>query len=233
MIIAIDGPIATGKSTIAKTLAREIGYIYFDTGAMYRCLTYGIMKYKIDYKNPDALDKYLNDFHFDIKIKQGEKHYIVDNEDVSDKIRQTDVTAMVSEISAIKKVREKLVALQRKHAVGLNVVIEGRDIGTVVFPNADIKIFLTGRADVRAKRRYDELRTKYPNETSKLTLKQILDDITKRDYDDMHREISPLRQADDAYVIDTSDLSIPDIVTKILEYKDSLLMKKPNNRVHY
>lgn len=222
MIITIDGPIATGKSTIAKALAKELGYIYFDTGAMYRCLTYGILRDKVDIHNPQALVQFLKNFTFDIKIKLGEKRYYVDHEDVTEKIRNAEVTASVSKVSAIREVREKLVAMQRQFAIGVNAVFEGRDMGTVVFPNAQIKVFLTGRPEVRAKRRFEELRAKFPEEMKHLTLEQTIDEINKRDAYDMNREISPLKQAEDALVLDTSDLSIADIVFHILEFKDTL-----------
>ncbi len=226
MIITIDGPIATGKSTIAKALAREIGFIYFDTGAMYRCVTYGIIKNKIDYSDLDQLKAYLKSFEFDVKMKHGDKHYIVEGEDVTDKIRLEEVTSLVSQVSALKEVREKLVSLQRQMAIGVNAVFEGRDMGSVVFPEAQVKIFLTGKAEVRAKRRYEELKAKYPDATEHLTMEQLLDEINKRDAYDMSRDISPLKQASDAYVIDTSGLTIQEIVMKILEYKDSLKTKK-------
>lgn len=228
MIITIDGPIATGKSTIAKSLARELGYIYFDTGAMYRCLTYGILKNHIDPDNRDQLLSYLKNFLFDIKIKQGDKHFFVENQDVTDLIRKEDVTANVSKISAIKEVREKLVLLQQKCAVGVNAVFEGRDMGTVVFPDAPLKIFLTGRSEVRAKRRYDELKARFPEESKDLTIEKTLEEINKRDAYDSTREISPLKQAPDAYVVDTSDLSVDEIVMKILEYKDGLKTRRPH-----
>lgn len=222
MIITIDGPIATGKSTIAKRLAQEIGFIYFDTGAMYRCVTYGILKNKINLEDPQQLSDYLKNFKFDIKIKRGERFYIVENEDVTDKIRLDEVTSQVSRVSAVAAVREKLTALQRDCAVGVHAVFEGRDMGTVVFPNAQIKIFLSGRPDVRAKRRFDELKAKYPKECESLTIEKALEDLNSRDNYDMKRELSPLKQAEDAYVIDTSDLSIDEIVLKILEYKDTI-----------
>jgi CMP/dCMP kinase len=222
MIITIDGPIATGKSTIAKAVAKELGYIYFDTGAMYRCLTYGIIKNKINFQDPVELKKYLDPFRFDIKVKMGEKHYFVENEDVTDKIRQEQVTSLVSQTSAIKEVREKLVSLQKAFSQGVNAVFEGRDMGSVVFPEAQVKIFLAGNADVRAKRRFNELRTKFPAETENLTFEQVLADVNQRDHYDMTREISPLCQPKDACVIDTSNLSVSDIVLKILEYKDTI-----------
>ncbi len=225
MIITIDGPIATGKSTIAKALAREVGFIYFDTGAMYRCLTYAILKHHINVDDPEQLAKFLKDFKFEVKVKLGEKHYFVEQENVTNKIRSAEVTNHVSKVSAIKAVREKLVALQRQLAVGVNAVFEGRDMGTVVFPDAHVKVFLTGRPDVRAKRRYDELKSKFPEDTKDLTLAQTLKEINDRDAYDMTREISPLRQADNALVIDTSDLSIKEIVLLIAEYRDSLKAK--------
>lgn len=226
MIITIDGPIATGKSTIAKALAREIGYIFFDTGAMYRCLTYGLLKNNINYRDFDALKVYLKNFDFDIKLKQGNKHYIVEGEDVTDKIRFESVTSKVSEVSAIKEVREKLVAIQRQLATGVNAIFEGRDMGSVVFPEAQVKIFLTGKAEVRAQRRFEEMRSRYPEQSKNLTLEQVMDDLIKRDNYDMNRDISPLKQASDAFIIDTTNLSVEDIVLKILEYKDTLKTKK-------
>ena len=220
MIITIDGPIATGKSTIAKALAREIGYIYFDTGAMYRCVTYGIVKNKINYQDLEQLKAYLKKFEFDIKLKHGgEKHYIVEGDDVTDKIRLHEVTSLVSQVSATKEVREKLVSLQRQMAVGVNAIFEGRDMGSVVFPEAQVKIFLTGKAEVRAKRRFEEMKARFPDVTEHLTLEQLLDEINKRDTYDMNREISPLKQAGDAYVIDTSGLTVHEIVMKILNTK--------------
>lgn len=230
MIITIDGPIATGKSTIAKHLAHEIGFIYFDTGAMYRSITYGILKNKIDANNPAALAEYLKNFNFEIKVKHGERFYIVEGEDVSLKIRNEEVTANVSRISALPAVREKLVALQRQLAVGVNAVFEGRDMGTVVFPNAQLKIFLTGRPEIRAKRRFEEFRSKFPEEALHMTLEKVMEDIAERDKYDTEREISPLKQAEDACVVDTSDLTIDEIVIKILEFKDTIRarMKPPS-----
>ncbi len=222
MIITIDGPVATGKSSIAKTLAHEIGFIFFDTGAMYRCITYSILKKNINPANIQDLESFLKDFSFDIKVHHGEKQYFVEGVDVTREIRSEIVTNSVSKISAIREVREKLVSLQRELSRGVNAVFEGRDMGTVVFPQAEIKVFLTGRSEIRAKRRFDELRHKFPGETENLTLKQVLEDLTQRDTLDSTRDISPLRQAADAFVVDTSDLSVDEIVFKILEHKDSI-----------
>lgn len=222
MIITIDGPIATGKSTIAKKLAHEIGFIYFDTGAMYRCLTYAILKHHVNADDPQALADFLKDFKFDIKIKHGERCYFVEGEDITLKIRGAEVTSAVSKISAIPSVREKLVAMQKEWALGVNAVFEGRDMGSVVFPAAELKIFLTGNSEVRAARRYAELREKFPTETKDLTLAKVREDIDLRDGFDTKREISPLVKAPDAFEVDTSNLTIDEIVLKILEYKDTI-----------
>lgn len=226
MIITIDGPVATGKSTIAKKLASAIGYIYYDTGAMYRMVTLAVLKNKIDLNNTDQLKEFLSKFDFDIKIKKGERRYFLDKEDVSDVIRQSEVTSQVSRISANPLVREKLVAIQREHAKGVNAVFEGRDMGTVVFPDANLKIFLTGRPEVRAKRRFDELKSKYPEISKDLTLEQCLKEIQDRDNYDTSREVSPLCKAADAFEVDTSDLDVDEIVFKILECKDTRKAKK-------
>lgn len=226
MIITIDGCVATGKSTIARKLADDIGFIFFDTGAMYRAVTYGILKNKIDINDLKAVEEYISRFKFDIKVIRGERRYFVDRDDVTAEIRKKEVTAFVSEVSALKSVREKLVDIQRSCAVGINAVFEGRDMGSVVFPDAAIKIFLTGSPEVRAKRRFAELKQKYPDDSKELTIEQCLEEINRRDQYDMTREHSPLRQASDAYVIDTSNLSIDDIVNKILDYKDSLKTKR-------
>lgn len=221
MIITIDGPIATGKSSVAKHLATRLGYIFFDTGAMYRVVTFGVLKHRVNYSDPEELKKLLDNFVFNFKIQHGEKHYFVDNEDVTEKIRSNEVTANVSKIAALKAVRAKLMVLQREMAEGVNAIFEGRDMGSVVFPNADLKIFLSGRLEERAKRRFQELKEKFPDQAVNMTLEKLKEEIQARDYYDSHREIAPLVQAEDAYVIDTSDLSIEDVVDKIIEYKDS------------
>lgn len=225
MIITIDGPVASGKSTIAKKLAASIGYIYFDTGAMYRILTYALIKEGISVDDAEKLKNFLRTFDFDIKIIKGDRRYFMGEEDVTAIIRYENVTSKVSKVSANPQVREKLVGIQRELAKGVDAVVEGRDMGTVVFPEAQIKIFLVGNAEVRAKRRYDELMTKYPEDSKGLTLERVLKEITERDTYDSSREISPLIKAADAFEVDTSDLSIDEIVFKILEYKDTLKTK--------
>lgn len=220
MIITIDGPVATGKSTIAKKLATEVGYIYFDTGAMYRALTYALKKNNVNLDDPQAVRSFLPQFTFDIKIKHGERHYYVNDEEVTTLIRSPAVTSNVSKVSAMPFVREKLVELQRELARGVNAVFEGRDMGTVVFPDADFKIYLTGRPEVRAKRRFDELLLKFPDQMKGVTLDQCLAEINERDHEDMTREVSPLKKADDAYEVDTSDYTPDELVFKILEIRD-------------
>lgn len=232
MIITIDGPVATGKSAVAKKLAEAIGFIFFDTGAMYRTLTYGILKHKIDIHQPDQLQKFLDHFQVDVKVVRRERMYFFEGEDITQKIRGKEVTLAVSEVSAIKAVRDKLTAIQRELSVGVNAVFEGRDMGTNVFPDAALKIFLTGRNDVRAKRRFDELKAKYPEEAQNLSLEKCLEDINARDHYDSTREHSPLRQAKDAYVVDTSDLTIDEVVFRILEYKDAIKTKQHSSTNH-
>jgi CMP/dCMP kinase len=222
MIITIDGPVATGKSAVAKKLAQAIGFIFFDTGAMYRTITYAILKHNIDIHQLDQFQAFLDRYDMDIRVFHGEKHYFFENEDISERIRGKEVTAAVSEIAAIKMVRDKLTAIQRELALGVNAVFEGRDMGTVVFPDADLKIFLTADNDIRAERRYEELMEKYPKEHSSLTLEQCLEDIVQRDTYDSTRECAPLHPAEDSFIIDTSDLTIAEVVDKILEYKDTL-----------
>lgn len=216
MIITIDGPAGTGKTTIARKLAGRLNYNYFDTGAMYRALTHRVIQHKIDIQDTKALVPFLADFRFDILDVAGQKHYYVDGEDVTEMIRTQEVTQKVSEVSANGAVRSALVGIQRKFGKGKNAVFEGRDMGTVVFPKAEYKIFLTACPTVRAERRYLELKEK--KMSVPLNEQEILKDMTIRDHLDSTREISPLKQADDAYLIDTSDLSIEQVVELILAH---------------
>lgn len=214
MIITIDGPAGTGKTTIARELAHRVQFHYFDTGAMYRALTYCLIKNQIEISNEngEALHKILKDFQFDIKDLGREKRYYVSHEDVTDVIRSREVTQKVSEISALGAVREAMVAIQREFGKGKHAIFEGRDMGTVVFPDADMKIFLTARPAVRARRRYLELEAK----KMPINQEEVLQEMIERDHFDSTREISPLKQAPDAFVIDTSDLTIEQILESIL-----------------
>jgi cytidylate kinase len=217
MIITIDGPTGTGKSTIAKLLAERIGFIYFDTGAMYRCLTYGIIKHKIDYNDLKTVENFINSFNFEVKMLNNEKQYFYEDENITDNIRKEVVTCLVSQISAMPIVREKLVKHQRKLGESANAIFEGRDMGTVVFPKAILKIYLTANSMVRAQRRFAELAEKLPEETAHISVQHILENLNKRDSYDSSREHSPLQQAEDAYVIDTTYLSIEEVLKKILD----------------
>jgi CMP/dCMP kinase len=218
MIITIDGPVGTGKSTIAQKVADALGYQFFDTGAMYRCLTYGILKHGIT-----ELPPFLKQFTFEIRTIHGEKRYFYEGEDITDKIRQEEVTAQVSQTSAIPEVREKLVDLQRSLSKNTDAVFEGRDMGTVVFPQAELKIYLTASPEVRAERRYQELLKKFPDRITSYA--SILEQVKERDDRDTTREHSPLRAADDAFILDSTHLSIEEVLEQIL-----LLYKRHFNR---
>lgn len=218
MIITIDGPAGTGKSTIAKKLAEKLKFSYFDTGALYRSVTYLLIKNQIDFDDEQNVTKILkDDFFYEIKTINNKKKYFVNNEDVSEIIRSNYITENVSRVSCKKYVRENLLKRQRKYAEVNDIVCEGRDIGTVVFPNADIKIYLTARASIRADRRFKQLIEKYPQDIGTLNKNQILEDIKKRDELDSNRKISPLRKAKDAHLIDTSRLTIDQSVKKIIK----------------
>jgi CMP/dCMP kinase len=220
MIVTIDGPVGTGKSTIAKLLAEKLGFVHFDTGAMYRCLTFGLIKHGIALENHELLHSLLEDFDVIVKVKEGIKHYFFEEEDITNQIRSEEVTSHVSEVSAIPEVRDKLVELQRRLGEGIDAVFEGRDMGTVVFPNAEIKFFLTASPEVRTARRFDELKKEFPDETKNLDLEKLLANINKRDAYDSTRKVSPLRPAEDAHIIDTSKLSIDQVLDELLSIKE-------------
>ncbi len=226
MIIAIDGPAGTGKTTVAKLLAKKLKFEFFDTGAMYRSITYAIIKNKIEPENEEAVRNLLKGFVFETK-KEGDKiSYFVNQEDVTDKIRMMDVTSLVSIVSAKRYVREVLITIQRDFARNKDLVCEGRDMGTVVFPNAYLKVFLTAKASIRAERRFKELVEKYPQQIESLDKTKIFEEIQKRDKIDSTREISPLKRADDAILVDTSKLSIDQVIERIFKgYQKAYLYK--------
>ena len=214
--IAIDGPAGAGKSSIAKALSKKLGFIYIDTGAMYRAVALFFLENGIKDSSDNEIDKLLDELDINIKYTDGEQRVFLNNVDVSDKLRQEEIGKLASRFSAVKSVREKLVALQRKLAKKENVIMDGRDIGTVVLPNADLKIYLSAGSKVRAKRRYLELIEKGFDKTV-LDEKAIENEIIKRDEADMNREISPLKKAEDAYYMDTSDMTFDEVVSKILD----------------
>jgi cytidylate kinase len=203
--IAIDGPAGAGKSTIAKKLAEKLSYIYVDTGALYRAVAVSVMEIADEYEIV-AKAKTLD---IEIKFIGGNQHVFVNNKDVNHLLRTNEISKKASEVSAIKGVRSHLLDIQRNIAKTNNVIMDGRDIGTGILPWAKVKIFLIASPEVRAKRRYLELGEKVPYE-------QILSDINERDYNDSHRTESPLKQAVDATLVDTSNLSIEEVVDEIL-----------------
>jgi cytidylate kinase len=219
MIITIDGPSGTGKSTVAKKLADEIGFTYFDTGAMYRSVTHFLQVRGISPADHDKIKEALKDFSYDIRNEPTGKRYFVGNEDVTVVIRSQEVTNHVSEVSAIPFIRHHMVSIQQQYGRRSNAVFEGRDLGTVVFPEAELKVFLTASSDIRAERRHKEILEKSkPNEKIP-TLKEIKDSIDQRDHNDATRKISPLKQADNAVLIDTSHLSVDQVIAEILKAK--------------
>lgn len=211
MNIAIDGPAGAGKSTIAKLLAAKLGILYLDTGAMYRAVGLKALNTGVDISDEAAVEKMLADTKIDVTQENGVQHVYLDGNDVSSAIRENAVSKAASDISAVPCVRYKMVELQREIASRCDTVLDGRDIGTFVLPNAEYKIFLTASAEERAKRRYAELKAK----GSTLTLEQIKDDIVKRDYNDSHRTLAPLKKADDATEVDTTAMCIDDVVGRI------------------
>ena len=210
MIIAIDGPSAAGKSTAAKLLAKELGVDYIDTGAMYRAVALKVMRRGIDTDDEEALAALLDSTDIDLDGAQ----VLLDNEDVSGLIRTEEVSMQASRISAIPAVRQKLVASQREMGARKSVVMDGRDIGSNVFPGADHKFFVTASPEVRAGRRYKELAEK----GMKASFEEVLEDVRKRDWDDSHRALNPLAQAEDAVLIETDDLGIDEVLRKLLNY---------------
>ena len=211
--IAIDGPAGAGKSTIAKRIAKELSFIYVDTGAMYRAMALYFIKKGIDPTDGEKIAAECERADISIEYRNGEQVVLLDGEDVTDRLRTEEAGKMASATSVYPQVRRKLVELQRKLAASANVVMDGRDIGTCVLPGAQLKIYLTASAHTRAERRYAELRAKGEH----ISLEEIGQDIMDRDARDMNREYAPLRQAEDAVLIDSSDLTIEEVVEKILE----------------
>ena len=209
--IAIDGPAGAGKSTIAKMLAKELAYVYVDTGAMYRAIGYYFLKNGVNSDDVETIEKELSNINVSIVYQDGEQQVLLNGENVNGVIRQEEVGKMASATSKYKAVREKLVETQRQIAREQNIIMDGRDIGTVILPDATVKFYLTASVEVRAKRRYDELVAK----GEACYLKEIEKDIADRDYQDMNREVSPLKQAKDAVLLDSSYLDIPQVVAEM------------------
>ena len=201
--IAIDGPAGAGKSSIAKAVARQMGFIYVDTGALYRAIGLFVLENEKNTKFEDEVVPLLDEISIRIGFVSGEQHVFINDNDVSEKIRMPEVSMAASDVSAIPKVRKFLFDLQLKLAKENDVIMDGRDIGTVVLPNADVKIFLTASTEERANRRFLQLSEK----ENCPTYEEILADIIQRDYNDSHRKIAPLKQADDAILVDTTNFT--------------------------
>lgn len=210
--IAIDGPAGAGKSTIAKRAAKELDFIYVDTGAMYRSMALYLIRKQVTAGETEQIVKLLPEIEVTIAYDNGEQHVYLNGEDVSLLIRNEEVSQMTSAISTIPQVREKLLSLQRNLAKENHVLMDGRDIGTCVLPDAQLKIYLTASVKVRAKRRYDEMQQK----GMECDLKELEESIKERDERDMNRKIAPLKQAEDAVLLDTSDMNIDEVVNAIL-----------------
>lgn len=209
--VAIDGPAGAGKSSVAKAVAAKTGFIYVDTGALYRTVALHVIKNGIDSDNVSAVEESLPQIEVSLSHMEDGQHVFLSGEDVSALIRTNDVSMMASKTSAIPAVRKFLFSLQTGMAEKYNVIMDGRDIGTVVLPNANAKIFLTASAEERAKRRY----TEYVNKGVEADYDEILADVVKRDYQDSHREIAPLKPADDAVIVDSTGMSFDEVVDEI------------------
>ncbi len=214
--IAIDGPAGAGKSTIAKKLAKVLSFIYIDTGAMYRALAIHFIRCGINPADKAAIEAACQDVSVEIAFEDGVQQVLLNGENVTSMLRTEEVGNMASAISIYPLVREKLVELQRALAAKTSVIMDGRDIGTCVLPNADLKIYLTASVEARARRRYKELLEK----GEQPALEEIAKDIEERDYRDMNREASPLKQAEDAVLVDSSDMGIDEVVETILALKN-------------
>jgi cytidylate kinase len=213
MIVAIDGPSGAGKSTLAKHIAKELGFTYLDTGAIYRALALKILRRGVDLDDTAALNAIVNDSDIDLRGRNGQLQVFLDGEDVSAAIRTPEVSQMASKASAIAMVRRRLLDLQRALGRRDNVVAEGRDIGTVVFPDAQVKIYLDASIEERARRRCDELRAA----GREVSLAETISEMEERDKRDSQRDIAPLRKADDAFVLDSSGLTAEGVAEKVLQ----------------
>lgn len=220
--IAIDGPAGAGKSTIAKLVAKELSFIYVDTGAMYRAMALYLLKNGVNKENAEEISKVCKNAEISIEYRDGVQIVLLNGENVNAYLRTEEVGNMASVSSANPDVRAKLLELQRSLAAKQSVVMDGRDIGTTILPNAEVKIYLTASSATRAKRRYLELTEK--GTTCDIT--EIQKDIEERDARDMNREISPLRQAEDAVLVDSSEMSIEEVVKAILQIYEEKVIKK-------
>jgi len=212
-LIAIDGPVGAGKSTVAKITAQRLNIIYVDTGAMYRTVGLYVIRKGLDTKNSDDVIGVLDEINLDVKLSNEGQMIFLNGEDVTKQIRTPEISMAASNVSMIPEVRAKLVSMQRELANAKSVIMDGRDIGTVVLPNATTKIFLNANLDVRAERRYRELIKK----GQQVSFEDVKNDIVKRDANDMSREASPLKKADDAIELDTTGKTLDEVVSEVIK----------------
>lgn len=210
--VAIDGPAGAGKSTIARTAAQTLGYIYVDTGALYRAVGVYSLRRGFDTKNADTVADTLSDICVELKFIGGVQHVFLNGEDVSEEIRTPEASMAASDVSAVPAVRQFLFDLQRNIAKQNDCIMDGRDIGTVVLPQAEVKIFLTASPEARAMRRYRELQAKGAADT----FEEVLADLKQRDYNDSHRAVAPLKPAEDSVLVDTTELNLEESVEKVI-----------------
>lgn len=213
LIVAIDGPAGAGKSTVAKRLAKELGYTYMDTGAMYRAFAWKVMKEGIDLSDEKKLERVLQDTSIELLEQDGRSSVLLNGVDVTDRIRTPELSQLASRVSTSKIVRERMVELQRDMGSHGGVVAEGRDIGTVVFPNAEVKVFLDASSGERARRRFEELRS----QGREVTVEETLEEMEQRDRRDRERDVAPLRKAEDAVVIDSTQAGVDGVVGRIMQ----------------
>ncbi len=221
MVIAIDGPAGAGKSTVAKYIAKKLGFVYLDTGAMYRAIGLKVYEDGCGVENTERVKELLDDSVIDIKYVDGTQTVWLDGKDVSKEIRLNHISKMASDVSALPFVREKLVSMQRKMSENGDYILDGRDIGTVVFPGAELKFFLTASVEERATRRYKELIEK----GQQADFDTVKKEIEQRDYNDSHRKTSPLKKADDAIELDTTGLDIDEVCARIEKEVNRVLGK--------
>lgn len=210
--VAIDGPVGAGKSTIARMAAQALGYVYVDTGALYRAIGVYAMRAGVDPKDAEAVTKKLQEITVELQFSDGVQHVLLNGEDVSEEIRTSKASMAASAVSAIPAVRQFLFDMQREIAAKGNCIMDGRDIGTVVLPNAQVKIFLTASPKARALRRYKDLQEKGAEDT----YESVLSDLLERDYNDSHRPIAPLKPAEDSVLVDTSSMTLAESVEAVV-----------------
>ncbi|WP_411274389.1 (d)CMP kinase [Daejeonella sp.] len=224
IVIAIDGYSSCGKSTIARTLAKKLHFIYIDSGAMYRAVTLYFLRKDIALDDHDAIVSALADIHLNFHSRDYQSHITLNDEEVSEEIRQMPVSQLVSDVSAIREVRVEMVRQQQRMGRSKNIIMDGRDIGTVVFPNADLKLFMTADPKIRAERRFKELMLK----GEQVTMEEIFENIAHRDFLDTTREESPLVRADDAIILDNTTIDQEQQLAFVLGYVTPLLLKEAN-----